>query len=101
MGEPAFDPFALMDEQPLSHRFSVRLIPDFMDEKQRKVWETDDTEDLIEQHREGPQLIGCCGFPLHEVSNLHRSRTDSLETASDNAISSCVSDSDDDSDHDH
>merc|ERR1711879_1023536 len=67
-GEPAFDPFALMDEQPRSEHYTVKLAPKEMGEDQRIIWEFDDEEELIELHRQGEQEIGCCGFPSHEIA---------------------------------
>jgi hypothetical protein len=63
-GEPAFDPFCLMDEQPESALQSVRLVPCDMSFEQRQRWypEMSDQEEVQAE-------IGCCGFPLrHTVS---------------------------------
>lgn len=53
-GEPAFDPFCLMDEQPESGASVARLRPEPQTEEQRQRW--------AGVFRE-PE-IGCCGFPL-------------------------------------
>lgn len=53
--EPAFDPFALMDEQPESAWTRALIVPVAKTEQRQLIWEpymgTLDTE------------IGCCGFP--------------------------------------
>jgi len=55
-GEPAFDPFALMDEQPESGASTVRLRPVPLTEEQIMLWaKTEDSPDAE---------IGCCGFPV-------------------------------------
>lgn len=58
-GEPAFDPFCLMDEQPESARTRALLQPGQQTPEQQERWrhqelrgESADTD------------IGCCGFPL-------------------------------------
>jgi len=55
-GEPAFDPFALMDEQPESGASTVRLRPVPLAEEQTMRWaKTEGSPDAE---------IGCCGFPV-------------------------------------
>jgi len=55
-GEPAFDPFCLMDEQPESGHTTVRLFPVQQSTEQAKRW-TPLAAPLEER-------IGCCGFPV-------------------------------------
>lgn len=65
-GEPAFDPFALMDEQPMSHQLTVKLEPTPMIGTQSRIWDTCDHDGLRALREQGPTEIGCCGFPLYE-----------------------------------
>jgi len=65
-GELAFDPFALMDEQPESAHTTLKLMPEPMNEEDRKH----EPELAAPASRTvvhiGPEIvehIGCCGFP--------------------------------------
>lgn len=58
-GEPAFDPFCLMDEQPESARTRALLQPSQQTPEQQERWR--------HQELRGENVdtdIGCCGFPL-------------------------------------
>lgn len=59
-GEPAFDPFCLMDEQVESGRTTVRLRPEPQDPDQVGRWSRsrDPTSDTV---------VGCCGFPQRQI----------------------------------
>lgn len=57
-GEPAFDPFCLMDEQPESCMQAVHLVPAGQSEMQRARWCPKGAAD-----GQGVMEIGCCGFP--------------------------------------
>jgi len=61
-GEPAFDPFCLMDEQPESARTRALLQPSNQTPAQQERWR--------HQELRGENIdadIGCCGFPLAPV----------------------------------
>lgn len=67
-GEPAFDPFILMDEQPTSHRLFAQLKMGEIPAPRAtaadaasmlRLYDEDDGEDAFE--------VGCCGFPKRRM----------------------------------
>jgi len=68
-GEPAFDPFCLMDEQPESNRTRPGIAPmklllaESFSERSMRKWERLNTSD-----DEGIE-VGCCGFPTAALSS--------------------------------
>merc|ERR1719291_347023 len=60
-GEPAFDPFALMDEQPESWRTTIQLKPTLLPRAEafREDWN-------VHAKNDGDRHIMCCGFPGFE-----------------------------------
>lgn len=81
-GEPAFDPFALMDEQPDSNKRTVNLKPVALNDEQDAFWDAHDHFPLVKLHNEENVEIGCCGFP--EIPRLESfSDEDSEEDSND------------------
>merc|ERR1711920_413501 len=66
-GEPAFDPFALMDEQPNSSDTMIRLAPvgrEVIHESSIELSFLDDA--LRNESGDNDAEIGCCGFPRYK-----------------------------------
>jgi hypothetical protein len=70
-GEPAFDPIALMDEQPNSYRTRPSLLPR---PQEREHWQAP-----IEtvQETTGEVDVGCCGFPRNSQAEEYTDDSDS------------------------
>jgi len=65
-GELAFDPFALMDEQPESAHTTVKLVPTVRDEEELAAEQelaAPSAKTIVRIGSETVEHIGCCGFP--------------------------------------
>lgn len=60
-GEPAFDPFALMDEQATSARLLLKLRPEWRSEEKMQEWA--ELRGHPNEHDDETE-VGCCGFPV-------------------------------------
>mmetsp|Transcript_18998 Transcript_18998/g.44332 ORF Transcript_18998/g.44332 Transcript_18998/m.44332 type:complete len:785 (+) Transcript_18998:63-2417(+) len=71
-GEPAFDPFCLMDEQPESAKTRVVLFPTTVEKAESLEVARDDVAMLDVDSEADKVEIGCCGFPMRRKD--HRDR---------------------------
>lgn len=69
-GEPAFDPFALMDEQPDSAKTTVHLRPMHLrpTSDNRRTLEGPKLASKTTLYMENVEYVGCCGFPCRTGS---------------------------------
>jgi len=61
-GEPAFDPFALLDEQPNSYETTITIEPRFLAESNVDLAESN-VDQACRQRNKRKEDIECCGLP--------------------------------------